>query len=83
MGEKQEFIELLPMSLEEAYGSVPPLQRPENFDEIKKIAREEREQQWLDKPRSFKLLLPPPPPTPPTHPPQTQRAPAQPGSGGG
>ena len=42
-------IELLPMSLEEAYGSVAPLQRPENFAEIKRIAREDREQQWLDK----------------------------------
>ncbi len=42
-------IELLPMSLEEAYGSVAPLQRPENFDEMKRVAREEREQQWLDK----------------------------------
>ena len=47
--DKRVEIELLPMSLEEAYGSVAPLQRPENFDELKRIAREEREQQWLDK----------------------------------
>jgi antitoxin PrlF len=47
--DKRVEIELLPMSLEEAYGSVAPLQRPENFDELKRIARGEREQRWLDK----------------------------------
>jgi hypothetical protein len=33
------------MSLEEAYGSVPPLNRPENYGEITRLAREERQQQ--------------------------------------
>jgi AbrB family looped-hinge helix DNA binding protein len=41
-------IEPLPMSLEEAFGSVAPLNRPEHFDEIERVAREEKEQQWLD-----------------------------------
>jgi AbrB family looped-hinge helix DNA binding protein len=42
-------IEPLPMTLEEAYGSVPPLNRPEDFDLIQQIAREEREAYWLNK----------------------------------
>ncbi|NJN82009.1 MAG: AbrB/MazE/SpoVT family DNA-binding domain-containing protein [Caldilineaceae bacterium] len=37
-------IEAAPMSLEEAFGSVPPLQQPENFREMRAIAREERVQ---------------------------------------
>jgi AbrB family looped-hinge helix DNA binding protein len=42
-------IEPLPMSLEEAYGSVAPLQRPQNFAELQRIANEEREDRWLSK----------------------------------
>ena len=40
-------IEPMPMSLEEAYGSVAPLSRPENFVELQRIANEEREDRWL------------------------------------
>jgi AbrB family looped-hinge helix DNA binding protein len=42
-------MEALPMSLEEAYGSVAPLPRPENFAELQRIAEEEREEGWLRK----------------------------------
>ena len=42
-------LEPLPMSLEEAYGSVAPLGRPENFEEMERIAKEEREDRWLNK----------------------------------
>jgi AbrB family looped-hinge helix DNA binding protein len=42
-------IEPLPMTLEEAYGSVPPLNRPEDFDALQQIANEERETRWLNK----------------------------------
>jgi hypothetical protein len=41
--------ESLPMTLEEAYGSVEPINRPENFDALRKIANEECEAQWLKK----------------------------------
>lgn len=42
-------IEPLPMTLEEAYGSVAPLSQPEDFDAIEQIADEEREARWLKK----------------------------------
>jgi AbrB family looped-hinge helix DNA binding protein len=42
-------IEPLPMTLEEAYGSVEPLNRPENFETIKQIADEERAARWREK----------------------------------
>jgi AbrB family looped-hinge helix DNA binding protein len=42
-------IEPLPMTLEEAYGSVAPLSHPEDFDAIEQIADEEREARWLKK----------------------------------
>jgi antitoxin PrlF len=42
-------IEPLPMTLEEAFGSVPPLNTPEDFDEIHRSAREEREDKWIRK----------------------------------
>ncbi len=42
-------IEPLPMTLEEAYGSVAPLNRPEDFEAIEQITREEREDRWLRK----------------------------------
>ena len=42
-------MEPLPMSLEEAFGSVAPLQRPENLAELHRIANEEREDRWLSK----------------------------------
>ena len=45
--DKRVEIEPLPMSLEEAYGSVAPLNRPENFDELQRIANEEREERLL------------------------------------
>lgn len=35
-------IEPVAMTLEETFASVTPLQRPENFDELRAIAREER-----------------------------------------
>jgi AbrB family looped-hinge helix DNA binding protein len=41
-------IEPLPMSLEEAYGSVAALNRPEDFEELQRIANEEREERWLN-----------------------------------
>jgi len=42
-------LEPLPMTLEEAYGSVTPLNRPEDFDTLHQIATEEREERWLNK----------------------------------
>lgn len=42
-------IERLPMSLEEAYGSVTPLGHPQDLDTIQKTAREERAEQWAKK----------------------------------
>lgn len=42
-------IEPLPMTLEEAFGSVSPLNTPEDFDEIQRLARKEREDKWLSK----------------------------------
>lgn len=42
-------IEPLPMSLEEVFGSVAPLNRPEDFDDIHRIAQEEREEKLLKK----------------------------------
>lgn len=39
-------IERLPMSLEEAYGSVPPLGSPQDLEAIRRAAHEEREEQW-------------------------------------
>ena len=47
-GNKVE-IEPLPMTLEEVYGSVPPLNRPEDFAAIKQVVREEREARWHNK----------------------------------
>ena len=46
-GNKVE-LEPLPMSLEEAFGSVQPLSRPENFAALREIAREERVDQLLN-----------------------------------
>jgi antitoxin PrlF len=42
-------LEPLPMTLEDAYGSVTPLNRPEDFESLRRIAREEREERWLKK----------------------------------
>jgi hypothetical protein len=39
----------LSMTLEEVHGSVEPLNRPEDFESIAKIIREEREERWLKK----------------------------------
>lgn len=35
-------IEAAPMTLDEAFGSVQPLQQPEDFEEVRCVAREER-----------------------------------------
>jgi len=42
-------VEPLPMTLAEAYGSVTPLNQPEDFAELRRIAREERVTQFLAK----------------------------------
>ena len=42
-------LERLPMTLDEAYGSVEPLNRPEDFEELRTVAREERVTAWLRK----------------------------------
>ena len=42
-------LDRLPMTLDEAYGSVEPLNRPEDFAEQRTIAREERVAVWLRK----------------------------------
>ncbi len=42
-------IERLPMSLEEAYGSVAPLSRHQDMDAIMEAAREERAEQWAER----------------------------------
>lgn len=42
-------IEPLPMSLEEAYGSVPSLTQPEDFSSIRAVAREERAERAIQK----------------------------------
>jgi AbrB family looped-hinge helix DNA binding protein len=49
LANKRVEIEPLPMTLEEAYGSVPPINRPEDFDALQQIAGEEREERWLRK----------------------------------
>ena len=41
-------IEPLPMSLEDAFGSVQPLQRPEDFASLREVVREERVERFLD-----------------------------------
>ena len=42
-------IEPLPMSLEEAYGSVTSLTQPEDFSSIRAVAREERAERAIQK----------------------------------
>lgn len=39
-------IERLPLTLEEAYGSVAPLRQPADFAELHRIAHAEREEEW-------------------------------------
>jgi AbrB family looped-hinge helix DNA binding protein len=46
---KRVEMEPLPMTLEEAFGSVPPLNRPEDFKAIRQIANEERAARWRKK----------------------------------
>jgi AbrB family looped-hinge helix DNA binding protein len=36
----------VPMTLEEAFGSVAPLKRPEDFGEIRAIVADERAERW-------------------------------------
>ncbi|MFN8489867.1 MAG: AbrB/MazE/SpoVT family DNA-binding domain-containing protein [Caldilineaceae bacterium] len=45
-------IEPIAMTLEETFASVKPLQRPENFAELRAIAQEERAQRVLQKARA-------------------------------
>jgi AbrB family looped-hinge helix DNA binding protein len=45
-------VEPLPMSLEDAFASVKPLSRPEDFDEIERIAKEEREAKYVSQSKS-------------------------------
>jgi AbrB family looped-hinge helix DNA binding protein len=45
-------IEPLPMSLDEAFGSVKPLNTPEDFAEIDRIAKEEREAKYVSRSNS-------------------------------
>jgi AbrB family looped-hinge helix DNA binding protein len=40
-------IEPMPMTLEQAYGSVPPLSRPEDPEAIKQAVRAAREERWI------------------------------------
>ncbi len=49
LADKRVEIEPLPMTLEQAYGSVTPLNLPEDFEALHHIAREEREDRWLNK----------------------------------
>lgn len=42
-------IERLPMSLEEAYGSVAPLGNPQDLEAIRQTAQEEREELWVQR----------------------------------
>lgn len=42
-------VEPLPMTLEEAYGSVSPLNQPEDFAAMKRIIDEERAERWHKK----------------------------------
>jgi AbrB family looped-hinge helix DNA binding protein len=42
-------IERFAMTMEEAYGSVAPLNRPEDFEAIRQIVDEERAARWLHK----------------------------------
>ncbi len=42
-------IEPLPMSLDDAFGSVKPLNTPEDFAEIDRIAKEEREAKYVSR----------------------------------
>ncbi|MCB9138487.1 MAG: AbrB/MazE/SpoVT family DNA-binding domain-containing protein [Caldilineaceae bacterium] len=41
----------LPMSLDEAFASVKPLNTPENFTKIERIAQEEREARYVNRSR--------------------------------
>ena len=45
-------VEPLPMSLDEAFGSVNPLNTPEDFAEIGRIAKEEREARYVSRSNS-------------------------------
>lgn len=38
----------VPMTLEEAFGSVAPRKRPEDFDEVRAIIADERADQWAN-----------------------------------
>ena len=42
-------VEPLPMTLDEAYGAVTPLNRPEDFADLRRVAREERVARFLAK----------------------------------
>jgi AbrB family looped-hinge helix DNA binding protein len=40
-------MEPLPMTLEDAYGSVAPIDRPEDFGALRRIVHEDRADRWL------------------------------------
>ena len=42
-------VKLMPMSLEDTFGSVTPMNRPEDFDELLNRAKKERAQQVISK----------------------------------
>jgi hypothetical protein len=46
----EERVELsrVPMTLDEAFGSITPLQQPEDFEEMKDIAAQERAEHWTN-----------------------------------
>jgi AbrB family looped-hinge helix DNA binding protein len=48
---RQDTIEVkpMPMTLEDAYGSVTPINRPENFKQIRNMVREERVEKAITK----------------------------------
>ena len=45
-------IKVMSMTLEEAYGSVAPLNRPENFKQLRQAVREERVAKFISKQKS-------------------------------
>lgn len=42
-------VESFPMTLNDAYGSVQPISRPENFSKLTKIAKQERVENYIRK----------------------------------
>lgn len=42
-------IEPLPMTLEEAFGSIKPINKPENFDHLQELVEKDKAEQWREK----------------------------------